>query len=29
MPLTTVVDGEPVLVWDDDDSLIPTLVALE
>jgi hypothetical protein len=26
MPLTTVVAGEPELVWDDDDSLIPTLV---
>lgn len=29
MALTSVVDGEPVLVWDDDDSLIPTLVPLE
>jgi len=29
MPLTSVVGGEPVLVWDDDDSLIPTLVPLE
>lgn len=26
MPLTTVVDGEPVLVWDGDNGLIPTLV---
>jgi hypothetical protein len=26
MPLTTVVAGEPELVWDADDSLIPTLV---
>lgn len=26
MPLTTVVAGEPELVWDDDDSLIPTEV---
>lgn len=26
MPLTTVDGGEPVLVWDGDDSLIPTLV---
>lgn len=26
MPLTTVVGGEPVLVWDGDDSLIPDLV---
>lgn len=25
MPLTTVVGGEPVLVWDGDDNLIPTL----
>ncbi len=25
MPLTTVVAGEPVLVWDGDDNLIPTL----
>ena len=23
LPLTAVVDGEPVLVWDVDDSLIP------
>lgn len=23
MPLTAVVDGEPVLVWDENDSLIP------
>jgi hypothetical protein len=28
MPLTTVVGGEPELVWDDDDSLIPTSTAL-
>lgn len=27
MPLTTVVGGEPELVWDGDDSLIPTLSA--
>lgn len=27
MPLTTVVAGDPVLVWDGDDSLIPTLSA--
>lgn len=26
MPLTTVVSGDPVLVWDGDDSLIPTLI---
>lgn len=26
MPLTTVVDGEPVLVWDGDNGLIPTLI---
>lgn len=26
MPLTTVVSGEPELVWDDDNSLIPTEV---
>lgn len=26
LPLTTVVDSEPVLVWDADDSLVPTLV---
>lgn len=29
MPLTTVVGGVPELVWDADDSLIPTLVPLE
>jgi hypothetical protein len=23
LPLTAVVDGEPVLVWDEDNSLIP------
>lgn len=28
MPLTTVVAGEPELVWDDDDSLIPTKVPI-
>jgi hypothetical protein len=28
MPLTTVVSGAPELVWDADDSLIPTLVPL-
>jgi hypothetical protein len=28
MPLTTVVAGDPVLVWDGDDSLIPTLIPL-
>lgn len=28
MPLTTVVGGDPVLVWDGDDSLIPTLIPL-
>jgi hypothetical protein len=28
MPLTTVVGGDPELVWDGDDSLIPTLVPL-
>lgn len=28
MPLTTVVGGDPVLVWDSDDSLIPTLVSV-
>lgn len=28
MPLTTVVGGVPELVWDDDDSLIPTEVPL-
>lgn len=27
MPLTTVVAGAPELVWDDDDSLIPTEVS--
>jgi hypothetical protein len=26
MPLTTVVAGVPQLVWDANDSLIPTLV---
>ena len=26
MPLTTVVAGAPELVWDGDDSLVPTLV---
>jgi len=29
VPLTTVVGGLPELVWDADDSLIPTLVPLE
>ena len=29
MPLTSVVAGEPVLVWDADDSLVPTLIPLE
>lgn len=29
MPLTSVLAGEPVLVWDGDDSLIPTLVPLD
>jgi hypothetical protein len=29
MPLTTVFDGEPQLVWDANNSLIPTLVPLE
>ena len=29
MPLTSIDGGDPVLVWDDDDSLIPTLVPLE
>jgi hypothetical protein len=29
MPLTSVDGDEPVLVWDGDDSLIPTLVALD
>jgi len=28
MPLTTVVAGEPVLVWDADNSLIPTLTPI-
>ena len=28
MPLTTVVGGVPELVWDSDDSLIPTLVPI-
>lgn len=28
MPLTTVVGGEPELVWDGDDSLIPTLTPI-
>lgn len=28
MPLTTVVAGDPELVWDGDDSLIPTLTPL-
>lgn len=28
MPLTTIDGGEPVLVWDGDDSLIPDLVPL-
>jgi len=28
MPLTTIMDGEPVLVWDGDDSLIPTLLPI-
>jgi hypothetical protein len=28
MPLTTVVGGVPELVWDADDSLIPTLVPI-
>jgi hypothetical protein len=28
MPLTTVVAGEPVLVWDGSDSLIPTLTPI-
>lgn len=28
MPLTTVTGGVPELVWDADDSLIPTLVSL-
>lgn len=25
MPLTSVVAGDPVLVWDGDDNLVPTL----
>jgi hypothetical protein len=28
MPLTTVTGGTPELVWDADDSLIPTLTPL-
>lgn len=28
MPLTSVVAGDPVLVWDGDDSLIPTLIPI-
>ncbi len=28
MPLTTVVGGEPRLVWDANNSLIPTLVPI-
>lgn len=28
MPLTSVVGGEPVLVWDGDDNLIPTLTPI-
>lgn len=28
MPLTSVVAGDPVLVWDGDDSLIPTLTPI-
>jgi hypothetical protein len=28
MPLTSVVSGDPVLVWDGDDNLIPTLTPL-
>lgn len=28
MPLTTVVGGDPELVWDGDDSLIPTLTPI-
>lgn len=28
MPLTTVVGGVPELVWEDDDSLIPTKVPI-
>lgn len=26
LPLTTVVDGVPELVWEDDNALIPTCV---
>ena len=26
LPLTSTVGGDPVLVWDDDDGLIPTHV---
>lgn len=29
MPLTTVAAGVPELVWDGDDSLIPTLTPLD
>lgn len=29
MPLTTVVGGEPELVWDANNSLIPTLIPLD
>ena len=29
LPLTTVVGGVPELVWDADDSLIPTSVPVE
>jgi len=29
LPLTAVVGGVPELVWDDDDSLIPTLTPLD
>lgn len=28
MPLTTVVGGLPELVWDADNSLIPTLIPM-
>ena len=28
MPLTTVTGGVPELVWDGDDELIPTLIAI-
>lgn len=28
MPLTTVTGGTPELVWDADDSLIPTLIPI-